>query len=426
MATQLMQLSGNQIYAASKVGGVTTVEATPTLTFSGSRNLTVGGTLNVDSINAATMNIISITDVSGSQIEIANHGPNPTGPNSSAPNGGRRGDNKSTYGLVGLVAGDNEIATMFDVNAISSGAVTNTIIALSAEASRASTAESTLTANVASTVTSVSTEASRASTAESSLILNLSAEASRASTAESTLTANVASTVTSVSTEASRASTAESTLTANVASTVTSVSTEASRASTAESSLIFNLSAEASRASTAESSLIFNLSAEASRASTAESSLILNLSAEASRASTAEHNITYGTTQFRGVITFANDGDTVGSIKVNGAVEGGSFATTSDARLKTDIEDVVGGMDKVKALHPVFYNWISGVPGVNPGHKELGFLAQEVEAVLPNVVSTDASDEFHKKAVCYDRIVSLLVAAVKELDGRLAALEPRA
>ena len=86
----------------------------------------------------------------------------------------------------------------------------------------------------------------------------------------------------------------------------------------------------------------------------------------------------------------------------------------------------MNGMDTVKSLHPVFYNWISGAPGINPGHKELGFLAQEVEAVLPNVVSTDGSDEFQKKAVCYDRIVSLLVAAVKELDGRLAALEPRA
>jgi hypothetical protein len=334
------------------------------------------------------MTVIGITDVSGSQIEIAKNGAF-TGTGSDAANGQRRGPNKSTYG-VAMTAGDNEIATMFDVN----NAGGNSTAAISTEQSRASAAESTLTANV-------SGEVSRASAAESTLTLNLSAEVSRASAAESV--------------ELSRASAAESTLTANV-------SGEVSRASAAESTLTANLSGEVSRASAAEST-------EVSRASAAESTLTANLSAEVSRATLAERNISNGTTHFQGTIYIdANSTDNVApaSLKVAGDVAGNSFSTTSDARLKTDVEEVSGGMATVKALRPVLYNWLDGHAGINPGHKELGFLAQEVEAVLPNVVSTDASDDFHKKAVCYDRIVSLLVAAVKELDGRLALLEPRA
>ena len=77
----------------------------------------------------------------------------------------------------------------------------------------------------------------------------------------------------------------------------------------------------------------------------------------------------------------------------------------------------------MKALRPVFYNWIDR-ESINPGRKELGFLAQEVEAVVPEVIST-ASDEMATKRVCYDRLVSLLVAAVKDQAATIEALAAR-
>jgi hypothetical protein len=158
--------------------------------------------------------------------------------------------------------------------------------------------------------------------------------------------------------------------------------------------------------------------------SRADATLLSSISSEVSRATGAlDGSITAvlaGTYDFTGAtINF------LGSIKVSGGSFAQSHQTTSDARLKTDIEEVANGLGMVRSLHPVFYNWNNGQANINPGHKELGFLAQEVEAVLPNVVSTDDS-EFHQKAVSYDRVVSLLVAAVKELDARLAALEPSA
>jgi predicted acyltransferase (DUF342 family) len=121
-----------------------------------------------------------------------------------------------------------------------------------------------------------------------------------------------------------------------------------------------------------------------------------------------------------------------GTLLVTGGISGSSFGTVSDARLKKDIAEIEGALAKVSALRPVEYNWNSGAATFNADHKEIGFIAQEVEAVIPNVVSTEAGPEGLKR-VAYDRITSLLVAAVKDqaavierLTERIAALESRA
>jgi hypothetical protein len=98
--------------------------------------------------------------------------------------------------------------------------------------------------------------------------------------------------------------------------------------------------------------------------------------------------------------------------------------TTSDIRLKKDISEVSNALELVNNLHPVLYNWIDERSTINPGYKELGFLAQEVEAVLPNVVRTGPGDGLEdRKIVAYDRLVALLVGAVKELKAEVDALK---
>ena len=88
------------------------------------------------------------------------------------------------------------------------------------------------------------------------------------------------------------------------------------------------------------------------------------------------------------------------------------------------MEDVTGALDMVSRMHPVFYNWNDGTESINPGHKELGFLAQEVEAVLPSVIHTSASGDIPDlKRVAYDRLVAVLFAAVKELKGEVDSLK---
>jgi hypothetical protein len=178
-----------------------------------------------------------------------------------------------------------------------------------------------------------------------------------------------------------------------------------------------DLSTEASRAASAETSLdayvdavSTDLSTEASRAASAETSLdnyVDDLSAELSAAFSGQSGIIY-------------------QLSVAADVTAGSFTTTSDVRLKIDIAEVSNALEMVSELHPVFYNWADGRPTLNPGHKELGFLAQEIEAVLPNVVRTLTNGEVeNQKVVAYDRVVSLLVAAVKELKAEIDAIKAR-
>ena len=110
----------------------------------------------------------------------------------------------------------------------------------------------------------------------------------------------------------------------------------------------------------------------------------------------------------------------------SGEISADSFTTTSDMRLKTDVTNLSNALETVTQIRPVFYNWNDGRSTLNPGHKELGFLAQELEAVLPNVVSTTSDDtvfEGGKKAVAYDRLVALLIGAVQELKAEVEQLK---
>jgi hypothetical protein len=58
------------------------------------------------------------------------------------------------------------------------------------------------------------------------------------------------------------------------------------------------------------------------------------------------------------------------------------------------------------------------------GYPEIGFIAQAVEAVLPNIVSV-RDDDIQTRALGYDRLTAVLAGAVKELAARVTALEAR-
>ena len=98
----------------------------------------------------------------------------------------------------------------------------------------------------------------------------------------------------------------------------------------------------------------------------------------------------------------------------SGTVNAANFNTTSDATLKTNVETLTGSLDAVKSLRGVSYDWIES------GGSEIGVIAQEVEAVLPDVVSTN--DE-GIKSVKYGNMVAVLIEAIKEQQLRIEALE---
>jgi hypothetical protein len=89
-----------------------------------------------------------------------------------------------------------------------------------------------------------------------------------------------------------------------------------------------------------------------------------------------------------------------------------NFVSSSDARLKSDIETIVDALALVSALR--------GVRFTMDGTRQIGVIAQEVEAVLPEVVRDNEAGQL---SVAYGNITGLLIEAVKELAARVAALE---
>jgi hypothetical protein len=108
----------------------------------------------------------------------------------------------------------------------------------------------------------------------------------------------------------------------------------------------------------------------------------------------------------------------------------------SDRRLKENINKLEGALAKVRKLNGVSYNpnKLAGEFGYE-NRKEIGLLADEVEAVLPEIVrlapfdrDSDGNSKSGQnyKTVQYDRVVPLLVEAIKEqqvtIDSILAEI----
>jgi hypothetical protein len=98
---------------------------------------------------------------------------------------------------------------------------------------------------------------------------------------------------------------------------------------------------------------------------------------------------------------------------------GGTLVEASDARLKENIKPITDALSKVTSLQGVHYNKIE-----TPELEEIGFIAQEVEKVVPEIVTTDDTEE-GMKAVSYARTVALLVEAMKEQQAQIEELKLR-
>ena len=78
------------------------------------------------------------------------------------------------------------------------------------------------------------------------------------------------------------------------------------------------------------------------------------------------------------------------TIYSTGPVVGGSFSASSDRRIKENIETVRNALEIINELRPVSFNYIDKLK--NGGKKAHGFIAQEVEDVLPDAINkTEAS-----------------------------------
>ena len=117
------------------------------------------------------------------------------------------------------------------------------------------------------------------------------------------------------------------------------------------------------------------------------------------------------------------DGSTLaitGAITATGDV---TAFSSSDKSLKENISNIENAVDKVSKINGVYYNWTFEAQEKNAHfgkEKEVGVIAQEVEKVLPEIVSTRDDGT---KAVKYDRLCALLIESVKELKKEIEELK---
>ena len=110
--------------------------------------------------------------------------------------------------------------------------------------------------------------------------------------------------------------------------------------------------------------------------------------------------------------------DPEGTSKFNIITATGDITANSDISLKDNITPIPNALDKLLQIRGVTYNRND----IEDNPRQTGVIAQEVETVLPEVVSEDA---LGIKSVAYGKMVGLLIEAIKEQQARIDALEER-
>lgn len=108
-----------------------------------------------------------------------------------------------------------------------------------------------------------------------------------------------------------------------------------------------------------------------------QTGMVVNNAAGATYISVGHPNGTGGGAAY---MAFPYNGGTIGSITQNGTT-GVSYNTSSDYRLKEDVQPMTGASDRVLALNPVNFAWKAD------GSRVDGFLAHEAQAVVPEAVT---------------------------------------
>jgi hypothetical protein len=137
---------------------------------------------------------------------------------------------------------------------------------------------------------------------------------------------------------------------------------------------------------------------------------------------TGVQGISYTTNSF-GVVGTANGAGSYGvysngNMKATGSVAANSFLYASDKSLKTNIQPLseTDILDKIKQLKGVSFNWKSN------DKADIGLIAQDVETVFPQLVSTDSKGI---KSVEYGNLVAVLIEGMKEQQKQIDELKSK-
>lgn len=94
--------------------------------------------------------------------------------------------------------------------------------------------------------------------------------------------------------------------------------------------------------------------------------------------------------------------------------------SSSDIRMKKDIEPLAYGLPEVLRMNPVSYNWIDSEE--KGEQREIGLIAQDIQEIIPEVIGTNVDEML---SLDYAKLVSVLVNAIKAQNKRIDDLESR-
>ena len=124
-----------------------------------------------------------------------------------------------------------------------------------------------------------------------------------------------------------------------------------------------------------------------------------------------------------------NSGSSNFIFEIGGTQEGyvntNGFNNGSDRNLKENIEDITYGLDTVLSLKPRKFDW-KVAPEADKS--SIGFIAQEVEEFIPELVSESASDNSNIdsiKGLNYGAMTAVLVKAIQELQAEITLLKEK-
>ena len=112
---------------------------------------------------------------------------------------------------------------------------------------------------------------------------------------------------------------------------------------------------------------------------------------------------------------FGNTNGVVGSIQTTNSTT--AFNTSSDRRLKSNIEDAASASDKIDAIQVRQFDWKA-----DDIHQDYGLIAQELQPIEPLAVTGDA-DSDKMMSVDYSKLVPMLIKEIQELRSRVTTLE---
>ena len=122
-----------------------------------------------------------------------------------------------------------------------------------------------------------------------------------------------------------------------------------------------------------------------------------------------------------------NIGSGATNLTLDGSGTATAWNTTSDKRIKTNVKEINYGLNDIMLIKPVGYEkhqvngFVNGEPKLGKTTKEIGFIAQDLYKIIPEIVYKPADETKELWAVDYSKLVPVLVKAIQEQEQKIEA-----